>query len=64
MEKPNGIKRREITALRLPPPLGEFTAVGFVAGNAIPALEDLLAGVVVLGRRVRVVDPGSVGVVA
>lgn len=50
--------------LRLPPPLDEFPAVGFVAGNAIPALENLLAGVVVPGRRIRVVDPPPIGVVA
>lgn len=50
--------------LRLPPPLDEIPAVGFVAGNAIPALENFFAGVVVPGRRIRVVDPPSIGVVA
>lgn len=51
--------------LRLPPPLDEFSSVRFVAGNAIPAFEDLLARMVVpSGSRIRVVDPSSIRIVA
>lgn len=49
----------------LPPPLGEVGGIGFVAGDAVPALEDLLASAVVPRRSgARVVDPRPVGVVA
>lgn len=50
--------------LGLPSPLDELPAVEFVAGNTIPAFEDLLAGIVVPSRLIRVVDPPSIREVA
>jgi hypothetical protein len=67
VKKRNGIERREITEAGLPAPLGEFQSVGFVVGDAIPALEYLLArSVVPRGLRVGVgiVDPRPIRVVA
>lgn len=61
-EELKGLELWEIAVARLPPPRGEWWGVGFV--SAVPALEDLLAGVVVGGDSGRVVDPCSVGEVA
>lgn len=63
VKEPNGIELREIAAVGVPAPLGEFSSVGFVSGDAIPALEDLLTGVVVPRSPRVVVDPFSIGIV-
>ncbi|KAG2371916.1 uncharacterized protein HKW66_Vig0240370 [Vigna angularis] len=42
----------------------EKRGVGFVGGEAVPALEDLLAGVVVGWNSGRMSDPFSVGEIA
>ena len=47
VKKRKGIERREITGAGLPSPRGEIESVGFVVGDAIPALEYLLASSVV-----------------
>lgn len=66
LEESDRIKRPEFTAtMGPPPPLDQITRVRLPAGNAIPALEDLLAGAVVpRGVKTGVVNPGSVRVVA
>ena len=65
MKKRKGIERREITGAGHPSPRGEIETVGFVIGDAIPALEYLLASSVVPGGfRVGYMDPGPIGVVA
>ncbi|KAK7831753.1 hypothetical protein CFP56_027037, partial [Quercus suber] len=65
VKKRKGIERREITGVGLPSPRGEIETVGFVVGDAIPALEYLLASSIVLrGFRVGLMDPGPIGVVA
>lgn len=52
------IKRREITVVWLPTPLGDVEGVGFVAAEAVPSFEDLFAAAVVPGGSgVWVVDP-------
>lgn len=61
LEKGGGIERREFASSGLPAPVDEIRSVGFVAGDAIPALENLLAGVVVpWGSPNWVMNPGSI----
>lgn len=65
VEEAEGIERWEVAAGGLPAPPEEVPAVGFAAGDAVPALEDLLAGAVVAGGDgTRVADPGAGRVVA
>lgn len=64
VEEAKGVEVGEVAAVGLPAPRGEMWGVGFVGGDAIPALEDLLARVVVPGSTGGVVDPRSVGIVA
>lgn len=65
LQKRRRIEGRKITLPGLPPPLVEIASVGFVAGNTVPALEYLLARVVVPRRSgIRFVNPRPVGVVA
>lgn len=65
LEETKGIDTRKVAAGGLPSPAEQIGAVGFVVGDAIPALKDLLAGLVVPGDDgVRVPDPGAVVVVA
>lgn len=63
-EEVKGVELGEIAVAGLPAPRGEGCGVGFVGAEAVPALEDLLAGVVVGGGSGGVGDPCSVGVVA
>lgn len=63
-EELSGVELGEIAEAGLPAPRGEMWGVGFVGGEAVPALEDLLAGIVVPRSPRGVVDPCSVGVVA
>ncbi|RDY07835.1 hypothetical protein CR513_08001, partial [Mucuna pruriens] len=63
-EELSGVELGEIAVAGLPAPRGELPGVGFVGGEAVPALEDLLAGVVVPRSLRGVADPCSVGIVA
>lgn len=64
-EEAEGLEAREAAARGLPPPPEEIAAVVLPAGDAVPALEDLLAGVVITeGDGIRIEDPGPIGVVA
>lgn len=64
MEKAERVEPWEIAMRRLPTPVDEFFSIGFVGGNAIPALENLLARMVVPGSGgIGVVDPSSMGIV-
>lgn len=64
LEKLKRIERRKIAGVGLPVPQGQIANVGFSIGYAIPALEDLLAGVAVARSDRRIVDPGPFGVIA
>jgi len=63
-EEVKGVELGEIAVAGLPAPGGETRGVGFVGGEAVPALEDLLAGVVVGWDSGGVSDPCSVGEIA
>lgn len=64
LEKLKGIQRWKIAIIGLPAPQGQITSVGFVVGDAIPALEDLLAGVIVARSDRWIVDPCPFRVIA
>jgi len=63
-EEVKGMELGEIAVAGLPAPGGEKSGVGFVGREAVPALEDLLAGVVVGWNSGRMSDPFSVGEIA
>jgi len=63
-EEVKGMELGEIAVAGLPAPCGEMRGVGFVGGEAVPALEDLLAGVVVGWNSGGMSDPCSVGEIA
>ena len=56
LQKPNRIKPRKITAFGLPTPLDNIQTIGFITGNAIPSLENLL---MIIRRRSHtgIIDP-------
>ena len=55
---------RKITLLWLPVPISYFEGIGFVRRKAVPAFEDLFAGVVVPGgSQVRIMEPTSIRII-
>lgn len=65
VEEAEGVELWEVAGGGPPAPAEEIEGVGLAGGDAVPALEDLLAGAVVArGEGGRVTDPGAGGVVA
>ena len=63
LQKPNRIKPRKITAFGLPTPLDNIQTIGFITGNAIPSLENLL---MIIRRRSHtgIIDPHPIWIIA
>ena len=65
LKEGNRIKMRKITLLRLPMPIDDLESIGLVRRIAVPAFENLFAGVVVPGgSQIRIVIPTSIGIIA
>ena len=65
LQKPNRIKPRKITAFGLPMPLDNIQTIGFITGNAIPSLENLLTCVIIRRRsHTGIIDPHPIRIIA
>lgn len=64
-EESEGIERREVAMRGLPAPAESVQGFGFPVGDAVPALENLFAGVIIpRGHQIWVSDPRTIRVVA
>ena len=64
LQKSNRIKSRKITAFGLPTPLDNIQTIGFITGNAIPSLENLLTCVIIRRRsHTGIIDPNPIRII-
>ena len=65
LQKSNRIKSRKITAFGLPTPLDNIQTIGFITGNGIPSLENLLTCVIIRRRsHTGIIDPHPIWIIA